>query len=192
MSELVQRLTACEEVIGRGLQTFVEVGNALLTIRDDRLYRESHDAFEDYCRERWGFSRQRAQQLTSAAQAVTTIVGTDLPAPVNEGQARELARVPEDKRSEVWRETVARTEGRPTAKAIRETYEATAQGSETSPPSCAIDGAKDTIKKFQADMKFFIDAQEMMASKEAYENGLLEIEKFLKRYERLGKKRGWR
>jgi hypothetical protein len=35
---------------------------------------------------------------------------------VNEGQARELARVPEGQRAEVWRETVERTNGKPTAR----------------------------------------------------------------------------
>lgn len=115
-------LAEAEQVIERGIQTFTEVGNALLRIRDGRLYRAEFDTFEDYCRERWGFSRQRAQQLTSAAETVTTIVDTGLPAPANEGQARELARVPEGERAEVWRETIERTNGKPTAAAIRETY----------------------------------------------------------------------
>ncbi|MFA1552007.1 hypothetical protein [Actinomadura chokoriensis] len=39
-----------------------------------------------------------------------------------ESHARELARVPEPERAEVWRETVERTNGKPTAAAIRETY----------------------------------------------------------------------
>jgi hypothetical protein len=32
-------LAECEGVIGRGLETFLEVGNALFKIRDGRLYR---------------------------------------------------------------------------------------------------------------------------------------------------------
>jgi hypothetical protein len=39
----------------------------------------------------------------------------------NSRQAAELARVPEEKRAEVWAETVERTEGKPTAAAIRDT-----------------------------------------------------------------------
>ena len=35
-------LTKCEATIGRGLTTFVDVGLALLAIRDRRLYRETH------------------------------------------------------------------------------------------------------------------------------------------------------
>jgi hypothetical protein len=113
-------LVDCEAVIERGVRTFVEVGNALLTIRDERLYRDGFATFEAYCQERWGFSRQRAHQLTSAAEVVTTIVDTGLPAPANEGQARELAKAPEEQRAEVWRETVERTDGKPTAAAVRE------------------------------------------------------------------------
>lgn len=121
MSEAAE-LAEAEEVIERGIQTFTEVGNALLKIRDGRLYRADFGTFEDYCRERWGFSRPRAYQLIEAADVVSTIVDTGLPAPANEGQARELSRVPEPERAEVWRETVERTNGKPTAAAIRATY----------------------------------------------------------------------
>ena len=60
-------LTDCEATIERGLQTFVEVGTALLTIRDRRLYRAQYKTFEDYCQERWGMSRPRAYQMIDAA-----------------------------------------------------------------------------------------------------------------------------
>lgn len=113
-----------ENTIRRGLATFVEVGNALVAISEQRLYRAEFTTFEDYCRDRWGFSRQRAYQLTAAAQTATTIVDSGLPSPANEGQARELARVPEPERVEVWREVVERTDGKPTAAAIRDTYTA--------------------------------------------------------------------
>jgi hypothetical protein len=53
-----QRLAELERVIERGLQSFVEVGKALADIRDGKLYRCQGDAtFEDYCQQRWGFSR---------------------------------------------------------------------------------------------------------------------------------------
>jgi len=117
---VVGDLAACEAVIERGLATFVEVGEALLVIRDERLYRESHATFEDYCRERWSLSRARAYQLIGAAEVVSTVVDNGLPAPMTERQARELARVPEPERADVWREALERTEGKPTAAAVRE------------------------------------------------------------------------
>lgn len=113
-------LVSCEQRIERGLKTFIDVGQALAEIRDSRLYKGTHDTFEDYCRERWGFSRQRAQQFTAAAELATTMVDTGLPTPTNERQTRELAKVPEAERAEVWREAVERTEGKPTAAAVRE------------------------------------------------------------------------
>ncbi|MFD5508966.1 hypothetical protein ACFWIB_14485 [Streptomyces sp. NPDC127051] len=117
-------LAQFEGVIERGMNTFVEVGNALAAIQERKLYRSDHGTFEMYCRERWGFSRARAYQLTASAAAVSTIVDSGEVAPTNEGQARELARIPEMERAEVWRETVERTNGQPTAAAVRETYAA--------------------------------------------------------------------
>lgn len=64
------RLGELETVIERGLQTFVDVGAALMEIRDSRLYRETHGTFEDYCRGRWGFTRMRASQLITAAETM--------------------------------------------------------------------------------------------------------------------------
>jgi hypothetical protein len=49
------RLETLERVIESGLRTFVEVGEALMEIRDQRLYQDA--TFEDYCRERWGISQ---------------------------------------------------------------------------------------------------------------------------------------
>src|SRR5215831_14066397 len=46
-----KELNRCEEVLRLGLGTFFEVGNALLTIRDLRLYRQTHPNFESYCHE---------------------------------------------------------------------------------------------------------------------------------------------
>lgn len=113
-------LVSCEQRIERGLKTFIDVGQALAEIRDSRLYKGTHDTFEDYCRERWGFSRQRAQQFTAAAELATTMVDTGLPEPTNERQTRALAAVPEPERAEVWREAVDRTDGKPTAKVVSE------------------------------------------------------------------------
>ncbi len=117
------QLTEHEAVIDRGLNTFVEVGNALYAIREKRLYRGEYGTFEDYCRNRWGMGRDYADRMITAASVVPTIVSKGMPAPANEGQARELSRVPEPERATVWAETVERTEGKPTAAAVRETYE---------------------------------------------------------------------
>ncbi len=94
-SELVAVEVACltnlEEVIERGLHTFVEVGEALREIRDRRLYRQTHSTFKAYCDERWGFSDSRGRQLIAAAKTVTDVTVAGLPAPRTEGEARRLS-----------------------------------------------------------------------------------------------------
>lgn len=66
---------ACEKIISAGLKTFSEVGNALLYIRNNRLYREGFTSFERYCREKWAMSDRRAHQLCDAAEVVNNIQG---------------------------------------------------------------------------------------------------------------------
>jgi hypothetical protein len=112
-------LDDCEQRIERGLKTFFEVGAALIAIRDNRLYRASHGTFELYCRERWNMTPQHANRLALAAGVVASMepIGS-IPQPSTESQARELAKVPEADRTDVWAEAVERTGGKPTAKAV--------------------------------------------------------------------------
>lgn len=112
-------LAICEEKIAHGLKTFIETGNALADVRENRLYRVDFATFEDYCQERWGFTDSRARQLIAAAATVTNVTAAGLPAPVNEGQARELGKVPQADQADVWARTVEQTAGKPTAAAVR-------------------------------------------------------------------------
>ena len=85
-----------ERIIESGLRTFEDVGNALASIREKKLYRAEHDTFEAYCKQRWGFSSSRARQLVAAAEVVK-----EFPQVSNERQARVVASVPEEQREEV-------------------------------------------------------------------------------------------
>jgi hypothetical protein len=100
-------LSAHEAQIERGLQTFYDVGTALLAIRDQRLYRATFATFEAYCRERWGMERRRAYQLIEAAEAFESVQNFTHSPPANEAQARSLTAVPPAERAEVWQEAVA-------------------------------------------------------------------------------------
>jgi hypothetical protein len=115
------QLARLEETIERGLKTFVDVGNALLEIRDKRLYRVEHGTFEDYCRERWAISRPRAYQLIEAAEAVnglSTIVDI---LPANESQARPLTQLEPEQQREAWARAVETApEGKLTAAHVQE------------------------------------------------------------------------
>jgi hypothetical protein len=94
-----------------GLTVFVKVGNALLEIRDSRLYRQQFPTFEAYCRERWGMGRNYPNRLIQAAEVVKNLVpiGT---IPQTETQARPLTRLEPEVQQVVWkavhRATVAR------------------------------------------------------------------------------------
>jgi hypothetical protein len=57
-------------------RAFYEAGRALRELRDRRLYRSTHGTFEDYCRDRFAHSRQRANFLIAGAtvyENLTTI-----------------------------------------------------------------------------------------------------------------------
>lgn len=105
-------LTSYEEVIRQGLESFVEVGNALSAIRKARLYRGEFATFEEYCKQRWSLSKRHVNRLVSAAEVVGDVCedGEDLgpmgPIPSSERQARPLAEVAKEDRAEVWQEVV--------------------------------------------------------------------------------------
>lgn len=90
----VKQLDGAEQIIARGLNTFLEVSCALMTIRDGRLYRERYQSFEAYCSKRWRISRAYAYRLIDSVEVVQNV------SPIgnieNESQARELARYEKD------------------------------------------------------------------------------------------------
>lgn len=108
-SEL-ERLEACESVIESGLREFIEVGSALLEIRETGLYRE-YGTFEQYCSRRWGFARRRAYQLMEAACVVNQIRDSGLSPPENERQVRPLADLPPEERVEAWGDVIEKAKG---------------------------------------------------------------------------------
>ncbi|WP_339382508.1 hypothetical protein [Nostoc flagelliforme] len=55
-------------------RAFFEAGKALTELRDRRLYRSTHKTFEDYCRERFGFSRRQPYHLIEAAVIFDNLV----------------------------------------------------------------------------------------------------------------------
>lgn len=99
-------LERCEVVIQQGLETFIDVGTALMTIRDKRLYRAEFGTFEDYCRERWGMVASRARQMIGAAQVVGNVESVTMVTPSSERQARPLTRLEPEIQCEVWAEVV--------------------------------------------------------------------------------------
>lgn len=119
------RLADCEQVIARGLNTFVEVGNALIEIRTDKLYRAEFGTFEDYCLSKWNLGQSRAYQFMDAAKVIADLKSsTIVELPANEAQAREFVGVEPEHRASVWQHVLeSAPNGVVTAKHIRETVE---------------------------------------------------------------------
>lgn len=99
------RFEQLEAIVERGVETFVEVGNALLEIRNLRLYRREFSTFEDYCRQRWQLSRRHAYELISAAEVVSNLCAMAHTLPSNERQVRPLAKLEPEQQREAWQLT---------------------------------------------------------------------------------------
>lgn len=96
-------LAQCESIIERGLKSFIEVGTALVAIRDNQLYRRVYPTFESYCQDKWSISRPRAYELMNAAGIVEYLSANGIQEyPSNERQARPLSRVEPEVRAELW------------------------------------------------------------------------------------------
>jgi hypothetical protein len=131
-------LRACEAVIEQGLAQFIEVGNALLTIKNQGLFRANYETFEQYLHHRWDLSIRRAYQLMGASQTVETIKRANkstnqqsstepmvqpsngyLPLPANERQARALSSLPPSDQPKAWQQAVATARGgQPSAREV--------------------------------------------------------------------------
>ena len=104
-------LAKCEQIIERGLATFYDVGRALLTIGEQKLYRASYDSFEAYCSHRWGFDRTYGYRLIGSAKVIDVLKASpigDKALPLCEAQARPLVNLTAAEIPDVWREVLDR------------------------------------------------------------------------------------
>lgn len=131
MTTIVHRLTAEEaRALTDEIQQSAERTYALLlrAHEGEAWAALGYGSWRDYATTEFNMSQSRAYQLLDQARVVRSIeaasdsTNVELP---NEAQARELARIPEPQRAEVWSETLTRTDGAPTAAAVRETFEST-------------------------------------------------------------------
>jgi len=99
-------LERCEVVIKQGLQTFIEVGQALMTIREKRLYRIGFKTFEDYCVERWSMDKRHANRLIQASETISNLGPMGPVLPQSERQTRPLTSLEPEIQKEVWTEVV--------------------------------------------------------------------------------------
>ena len=89
---------------------------ALAVIRDDKLFECEFDSFDSYCKARWGYTRQRAEQIISGGQAVASLPMTMQTLFANHRQNHALAAVPAPQRVAVVQQ--AAKQGPLTARSI--------------------------------------------------------------------------
>ena len=111
-------LRHCENSIQKALQTFAEAGDALKTIRNQRLYREKFSSFRAYCRARWGFEASRARQLIAASDVYKDVVDVSEFKPINEAQLRPLSGLATEPRRLAWK-TASEREPQPTETTVK-------------------------------------------------------------------------
>lgn len=98
MSE--QDLVAEEDIIRKGKDAFIDVGNALARVRDGRGYTmRGYKTFELYCDKVWGFSDRHARRLIEAAETSEAIQDITGERPANEAVSREFSRIAGDRKT---------------------------------------------------------------------------------------------
>ena len=85
------------------LQSWIEVGEALIEIRDSRLYKVEARTFEEYCRSKFRLEKSRVHQLMSGSRIVTSLdLGSSTKVEVTETAIREIAKVEPERRQEIF------------------------------------------------------------------------------------------
>jgi hypothetical protein len=121
-------------------RAFYQAGMALMELRDRKLYRSTHATFEDYCRDRFDYTRRRPYQLIEAALiydnliekcakmsvgdasshgAYPTTLGYILP--TKEGQIQPLSQLEREEQPEAWITAVEEAGGKvPPGRIVKE------------------------------------------------------------------------
>lgn len=110
------RLEDCEYIIERGLTTFVAVGNAMLEVRERKLWRGAYKSFEEWVETRFEVGRRQADRTIAASQVVVLLDGVEVK-PRSEAVARELVPLRDEpgELQSAWTEVLVEHGERPTA-----------------------------------------------------------------------------
>ncbi|MGL4881179.1 MAG: hypothetical protein ACRC8K_08950, partial [Waterburya sp.] len=126
----IDPLTVSEESDRNSLErkverAFYEAGMALMELRDRRLYRSTHNTFEEYCRDRFDYTRRRPYQLIEAAQIYDNLSGKCVKflhiLPTREGQVQPLSKLERESQPLAWETAVEEAGGKvPTGRIVKD------------------------------------------------------------------------
>jgi hypothetical protein len=122
MSECIV-LADCETTLAAGCKHFMAVGNALLTIQQGKLHRDTHTTFAIYLKERWGISRPTGYQYIQSAKTVGNLSAIADILPTNEAQTRPLSRLKPDDQRAAWKQVLSVSDNKPTALFVEQVVE---------------------------------------------------------------------
>jgi len=105
-----QDLEKLEGIIQRNVGAFYELGQALMEIRDRKLYKikkgGEYRTFEAYCRGTWDINSSRARQLIMATETLENVKSVTIVTPATESQARPLVKLDPEQQREAWQKAV--------------------------------------------------------------------------------------
>lgn len=108
-------------------RSFYVAGKALRELRERKLHRSTHQSFDDYVRDRFGYNRSRSYQLIDAAIVVDVLEKcpqiVDI-FPSRESQVRPLTKLEPPLVVEAWNQAVAEANGKvPPARIVKSIVE---------------------------------------------------------------------
>ncbi|ACK73771.1 conserved hypothetical protein (plasmid) [Gloeothece citriformis PCC 7424] len=106
-------------------EAFFIAGEALRSLRDRRLYRDTHRTFEQYCQDRFGHTRQKINYLIAGAAIYSNLTTARCQVlPAGEYQVRPLSVLESELQPEAWNKAVSLADGKvPTSRIVREVVE---------------------------------------------------------------------
>jgi hypothetical protein len=85
-------------------KSIIAIGGLLKEIRDERLFSSEYDTFEQYIKERWGWTSQYGNMLIRGSDVHSLLPEAERKLIVNPNQAHALSYAPENERVEILRD----------------------------------------------------------------------------------------
>jgi hypothetical protein len=95
------------QYIQAALNAFQRAGKKLIRIRDERLYREEYDTFQDFCKATLGKSKTYVNNVIQGYELIQDLIAQgETVLPDSERLARQLAKYPKGDRKLIWKRAV--------------------------------------------------------------------------------------